>query len=208
MANSLSDVVVATDDERIQKAVIDFGGKALLTSGLHKTGTDRCAETVEKLFSHFDAAINIQGDEPYIHPEQIDELAECFGDNSVQIATLIKKINFTEDLMNKNRIKVVVDKNMNALYFSRSPIPFFNPGENSPGFNPLNYYKHIGIYGYRINVLKQLTELKQSSLEIAESLEQLRWLENGYKIKTRITDLESVSIDVPEDLKKLINFAN
>ncbi len=206
-AHSLTEVIVATDDERIEKCVIDFGGKVMMTSTAHKTGTDRCAEVVEKEFPDYDAAINIQGDEPYIHPEQIDELAKCFEDKEVKLATLIKKIDSALDIFNQNRIKVVVDKNMDALFFSRSPIPFNRSSKNSDWLDSHVYYKHIGIYGYRVSVLKKITRLIQSPLEIAESLEQLRWLENGYKIKTRITNYESISIDAPEDLKKLINLA-
>ncbi len=225
-AKSLSDVIVATDDERIQKCVLDFGGKVAMTSSEHKSGTDRCAEVVEKFYDDFDAAINIQGDEPHIHPEQIDEVAKCFAEKTVQLATLVKVIESPEDVFNPNRIKVVIDKNQNAIYFSRNPIPWSPdlPAFNLPshllaqkptGLLPsvfhlpssVIFYKHIGIYGYRISTLKEITKLKQSSLEITESLEQLRWIENGYKIKTRITKLESVSIDSPEDLKKLINLA-
>lgn len=214
-AKSLSDVIVATDDKRIFNHVKSFGGKVAMTSSRHKSGTDRCAEVVKKFYKDFDVAINIQGDEPYIHPQQIDEVAKCFASPQpspqerelVQLATLVKKIENAEDIFNKNRIKVVVDKNGNALYFSRSPIPYSPTIQHTSVIghqSSVIFYKHIGIYGYRISTLKEITKLKQSSLEIAESLEQLRWLENGYKIKTRITKYESVSIDSPEDLKKLI----
>lgn len=202
-ASSLTEVIVATDDERIQKCILDCGGKAVMTSGSHQSGTDRCAEVVEKLYVDFDAAINIQGDEPYIHPEQIDELAYCFRDKEVRLATLIKKIESSGDIFNRNRIKVVVDCNMNALYFSRSPVPFCNASAEADWHKKHAYYKHIGIYGYRISALKEITGMKQSSLELAESLEQLRWLENGYKIRAKITNYESISIDAPEDINRL-----
>lgn len=203
-SSSLTDVIVATDDERIRQCVLGFGGKAAMTSGTHKTGTDRCAEVVEKMYPDFDVAINIQGDEPYIHPEEIDELADCFKDKKVSLATLIMKMDSNEDLFNQNRVKVVVDKNMNALYFSRSPIPFNKTAGSSEWHKKHAYYKHIGIYGFRTDILKKITCLEQSPLETAESLEQLRWLENGYQIRTRITRFESVSIDSPEDIEKLI----
>lgn len=202
-ADSLTDVIVATDDERIEKCVLGFGGHAAMTSSSHKTGTDRCSEVVEKLYPDFDIAINIQGDEPYIHPESIDELVSCFKNKEVTLATLIKKIDSSEDIFNQNRIKVVIDKNLNALYFSRSPIPYLRSPENKEWLDCHDFYKHIGIYGYKVSELKKITSLEQSTLEIAESLEQLRWLENGYKIKTKITAYESVSIDAQEDLKKL-----
>lgn len=199
----LTDVIVATDDERIQKCVLAFGGKVAMTSRVHQSGTDRCAEAVEKLYHDFDVAINIQGDEPYIHPEQIDELADCFKDDEVRLATLIKKIESSDDIFNQNRIKVVIDHNQDAIYFSRSPIPFYKAAAGGEWHKRHTYYKHIGIYGYRISALKEITRIKPSALELAESLEQLRWLENGYKIKTRITQFESVSIDAPEDINRL-----
>lgn len=204
-ARSLTDVIVATDDERIQKCILAFGGNVVMTDAAHRSGTDRCAEVVNKLFPDYDAAINIQGDEPHIHPEQIDQVAKCFDEKDVVLATLIKKIENKDDLLNPNRIKVVIDRNMNAIYFSRNPVPFIKISGNMGGFEKHIFYKHIGIYGYRVPVLKEITKLPPSSLEMAESLEQLRWVENGYRIKTFVTLHESVSIDAPEDLKKLVN---
>lgn len=202
-AKLLSDVVVATDDSRIMDCVNSFGGKAMMTSGQHLTGTDRCAEVAEKLFSDYDAVINIQGDEPFISPDEIDALAKCFESSGIQIATLIKKAANSEELFNHNRIKVVVDNNMNALYFSRSPIPYLRDVLQSEWVFLHKYFLHIGIYGFKVATLKAITGLNQSPLEKAESLEQLRWLENAYSIKTVITNYESISVDTPDDLKKL-----
>lgn len=199
----LTDVVVATDDKRIQDCVLGFGGKSILTSSEHKTGTDRCAEAAVSLYADFDAVINIQGDEPFIDPQQIDLVAGCFFEPEVEIATLINKVKNTEDLFNPNRIKVVKDLNDFALYFSRSPVPYSRDKAEESWVVNHPYYLHIGIYGFRVHTLLAITKLAQSSLEKAESLEQLRWMENGYKIKTRLTDIESISIDTPEDLNKI-----
>lgn len=205
-ANSLADVIVATDDKRIQEHVVSFGGKVVMTKDSHQSGTDRCFEAIEKFDPAADVVINIQGDEPFIHPEQIDIAAKCFSNPEVKIATLAKKLNNNKDLFNPNVPKVIIDKNGNAIYFSRHPIPYMRGKENDTWQDLHTFYKHIGLYAYRTNVLAELTALKQSSLELAESLEQLRWLENGYKIKVEITDYESVAIDAPDDLKKLENF--
>lgn len=212
-AKSLHEVIVATDDERIFKEVEGFGGKAIMTSSQHKNGTERCAEVARSLDAN--AIINIQGDEPFIEPEQIEQLTECFKDDKTQIATLIKPHALNEDLQSPARVKVVVNKNMEALYFSRNVIPYVHgsqfsvqgfsikaatPNKNENNVAPV-YYKHIGLYGYRKNVLLDICKLPESPLEKTESLEQLRWLENGYKIKCVLTEYESVSIDIPEDLK-------
>jgi 3-deoxy-manno-octulosonate cytidylyltransferase (CMP-KDO synthetase) len=202
-SQSLADVVVATDDERIEKHVLSFGGKVVITSSNHQSGTDRCFEAIEKFDTTADVVINIQGDEPFIHPEQIDIAAKCFSDKNVLIATLAKKISASADLFNPNVPKVIIDKQGNAIYFSRHPLPYLRGKDNAEWHTLHTYYKHIGLYAYRKDVLSQITALKQSALELAESLEQLRWLENGYKIKVEITDYESVAIDAPEDLKKL-----
>jgi 3-deoxy-manno-octulosonate cytidylyltransferase (CMP-KDO synthetase) len=202
----LTDVIVATDDDRILKHVISFGGKAVMTNESHQSGTDRCFEAVQKFDASADIVINIQGDEPFIHPEQIDLIISCFNDQETQIATLVKKVNSNDELFNKNIPKVVLNKNKEAIYFSRQTIPFIR-GENESEWLDKNvFYKHIGIYAYRTSVLAEITALKQSPLELAEALEQLRWIENGYKLKVEITDFESVAIDSPEDLKKLTNF--
>ncbi|HNW69767.1 MAG TPA: 3-deoxy-manno-octulosonate cytidylyltransferase [Bacteroidales bacterium] len=204
-STALSAVFVATDDQRIFDHVTDFGGKVIMTAGTHRTGTERCNEVVRKLEAEntfFDVAINIQGDEPYIQPAQIDLLAGCFSDPTIEIATLIKKINLSEEINSPNTIKVVISKNQQALYFSRSPIPYIRDKKNEQAL----YYKHIGIYAYRTVTLKAITSLNPSPLELAESLEQLRWLENGYKIFTRETQHESFSVDAPEDLLKFEKF--
>lgn len=198
-AKSLAEIIVATDDERIFEEVKSFGGNVVMTSASHKNGTERCAEVVSTLDSNeVDAAINIQGDEPFIAPEQIDLVASCFENSETQIATLIKKQEWDDVLKNPARIKVVVNQKMEALYFSRSIIP--NPISN---FDPdiFNFYLHIGIYGFRKNVLLDVVKLPASLLELAESLEQLRWLDYGYKINCALTTHESKSIDTPEDLE-------
>ena len=201
----ISDVFVATDDDRIFREVEKFGGKAIMTSDQHKSGTDRCYEAFTKLDEYFDVVINVQGDEPFIQPEQIELLRNCFGDENTDIATLIKKID-TENseavLFNPNSPKVVTDKNGFAMYFSRSTIPYMRGVDTKEWAEKHDFYKHIGIYAYRSEILRELTSLPPSVLEIAESLEQLRWLENGYRIKTAITGTETIGIDTPEDLEK------
>lgn len=199
-AQTLTEVIVATDDERIFKEVEGFGGQAVMTSPTHQNGTERCAEVAQNLDA--DVIINIQGDEPFIQPEQIDLLANLFKVNlkTTPIATLIKEHPLDGELRNSSRIKVVVNKDLNALYFSRSIIPFQRDSNKALS---IQYYKHIGIYGFRKDVLLELVKLPPSSLELAESLEQLRWLENGYTIQCAITTFESASVDTPEDLKGL-----
>jgi 3-deoxy-manno-octulosonate cytidylyltransferase (CMP-KDO synthetase) len=198
----LSEVIVATDDERIYKHVHDFGGSAIITSPHHQSGTDRCAE-VALQHPQYDVVINIQGDEPFIDPEQISKLAFCFNDPNTQIATLVKKITSPEELFNTNSPKVLINKFSEAIYFSRSPLPHIRGREQENWLNHFSYFKHIGIYGYRADILQQITKLPVSSLEKAESLEQLRWIENGYKIKVAETELETFAIDTPEDLMNL-----
>lgn len=200
-ANCLQKVVVATDDERILNHVISFGGEVLMTAGHHQSGTERCAEVAEKITS--DAYINIQGDEPFIHPEQIDEVALLLQKKEVQLATLIKKITDAEELFNTNKPKVVISNTNKAIYFSRQTIPFLRGIEPTKWINHHNYYKHVGIYGYKRNTLLEIVKLSMSVLEKSEGLEQLRWLENGYDIHTSITELESYSVDTEEDLKSL-----
>lgn len=199
---NLTEVVVATDDDRIAEVVRGFGGNVVMTSADHPSGTDRCAEAMAKYKSGWDAVINIQGDEPYIHPNQINILAEILQREEVEIGTLIKKISHSEELLNVNTPKVVINEKGEALYFSRQPIPYMKGEEVTEWVNHHTYYKHIGIYGYKASVLPKLTQLKQSSLEIAESLEQLRWLENGCRIATGITVEETLAVDTPDDLLK------
>ena len=203
--NDLAEVIVATDDERIFDHVKAFGGMVSMTSADHLSGTDRCAE-VAKNYPKYDVIINIQGDEPYIDPEQITKLATCFLDPDTQIATLIKEINTKEELFNYNSPKVVINKLFEAVYFSRVALPHIRARQPDTWLKHHTYYKHIGIYGYRADVLQQLTLLPISGLENAESLEQLRWIENGYRIKIAETELETSSVDVPADLEKLPHF--
>ena len=202
-SKSLFKVIVATDDSRIYKHVLDFGGEVVMTSVNHQSGTDRCKEALKLSRVECDMLINIQGDEPFIDPEQIDKLASCFYIKGVQIATLVKKITNLEDLFNTNVAKVVLNKNNEALYFSRCPIPFSRNYEEKDWLNQTTYYKHIGIYGFSKFNLNGVTKLEPSNLEKAESLEQLRWIENGFKITAAITSFESISIDSPEDLFKV-----
>jgi 3-deoxy-manno-octulosonate cytidylyltransferase (CMP-KDO synthetase) len=204
-ANSIAAVMVATDDERIFNHVKDFGGNVYMTAVNHNSGTDRCAEVLEQLNDNsIDVVINIQGDEPYIQASQIDLLASCFTDQSIEIATLIKKIDLTEDVLNPNVVKVIKDINNKAIYFSRSAIPFQRGvAQDDCMINKADYYKHIGIYAYRPDILSNIVKLPLSSLEKAESLEQLRWIENGYAVYTAVTKFESIAIDTPEDLNKL-----
>ncbi len=203
---NLQKVIVATDDSRIFDHVQQFGGHAVMTSENHESGTDRCFEAYRKNDEEFDFVINIQGDEPFIHPEQINLLAGVLQDNSVQLATLIKKIHSTEELQNTNLPKVVTDTRGQALLFSRQTIPFLRNVPPADWLLHHTFYKHIGIYGYRTDILEQITQLPIGKLEKAESLEQLRWLENGFKIMTAITELENIGIDTPEDLEKAKRF--
>ncbi len=210
VAEVLQDVCVATDDERIAEAVREFGGNAVMTSKNHKSGTDRIEEAVTSLSSTHDVVINIQGDEPFIHRSQIEAVCRCFDDPQTQIATLGKPFgNGSADyaaIANPNSPKIVVDNNGYAMYFSRSIIPFVRGCE--PGRWPASYpfLKHIGMYAYRRDTLGEITRLPQSSLEVAESLEQLRWLQNGYRVKVGLTDVETIGIDTPEDLARAEEF--
>ncbi len=201
----LNDAIVATDDVRIADAVNAFGGKVVMTSTSHKSGTDRCFEAYTKTSGDFDVIINIQGDEPFIQPVQLQAIMDCFKDPQTQIATLVKPFipsDGYDALENVNSPKVVVNKNMQALYFSRSIIPYFRNKDRKDWLTGHTYYKHIGLYAYRAEVLREITSLPQSPLEITESLEQLRWLENGYVIKVGISEVETIGIDTPEDLEK------
>lgn len=205
----LDDAFVATDDERIEAAVKAFGGKVVMTSVYHKSGTDRCYEACCKVGADFDVIVNIQGDEPFIQPSQLLAVKACFEDPTTQIATLVKPFSADdsfEALENVNSPKVVVNANWNALYFSRSIIPYQRGTEPKEWLQHHTYYKHIGLYAYRKEVLKEITALPQSSLELAESLEQLRWLENGYTIKVGISEVETIGIDTPQDLRNAEEF--
>ena len=205
VAGILDEAYVATDDERIEAAVKAFGGKVVMTSVNHKSGTDRCYEAFTKVGEGYNVIVNIQGDEPFIQPSQLEAIKACFKDASTQIATLVKPFTVEDGfaaLENVNSPKVVVNKNMNALYFSRSIIPYQRNAEKKDWLAGHTYYKHIGLYAYRCEVLRQITKLPMGILEKAESLEQLRWLENGYKIGVGVTDIETIGIDTPEDLEK------
>jgi 3-deoxy-manno-octulosonate cytidylyltransferase (CMP-KDO synthetase) len=203
-ATVLTKVVVATDDERIVDHVKKFGGDGCMTSPKHPSGTDRCQEAYLSLKEHFDFVVNIQGDEPFIDPNQIDLLCKAI-DNTTELATLIQKIATLEQLHSPGEAKVVLNKNKEAIYFSRSPIPFVQKAEAKDWLSKTTFYRHVGLYAYRTDVLAEITELQQSPLETAESLEQLRWIENGFKIKTIETEMEeSICIDTPEDLQKAL----
>ena len=205
VAGVLDAAYVATDDERIEQVVKDFGGKVVMTSVHHKSGTDRCYEAFQKIGEGYDVIVNIQGDEPFIQRSQLEAVKACFEDEATQIATLVKPFTVEDGfdaLENVNSPKVVVNKSMQALYFSRSIIPYQRNRDKAEWLSGHTYYKHIGLYAYRAEVLKEITSLPQSSLELAESLEQLRWLEYGYTIKVGISDIETIGIDTPQDLAR------
>lgn len=206
---AVDDVAVATDDTRIAQAVAAFGGRAVMTSPDHRSGTDRCREAFVKLGGGFDGVINVQGDEPFIRPEQIETLCRCFDDPQTQIATLVKPFAPTDGLPaleNPNSPKVVVGAQSQALYFSRSVIPYLRGVPREEWLTRHTFYKHIGMYGFRAETLRYITSLPQSPLELAESLEQLRWLEHGCRIGVGMTDAETVGIDTPEDLVRAEEF--
>lgn len=205
----ISSAVVATDDERIADAVKAFGGKVVMTSPNHKSGTDRCWEAYQKLGEEYDVVINVQGDEPFIAHSQLKAIMECFADENTDIATLVKPFSESDGLSaleNPNSPKVVLDSESRAIYFSRSVIPYLRGVEPEQWLSSHTFYKHIGMYAFRSDVLGKITSLPQSTLELAESLEQLRWLENGYKIGVGISDVETVGIDTPEDLQRAEEF--
>ena len=200
-------VYVATDDARIYDAVMAFGGRAVMTSTEHRSGTDRCYEAYEKvheaLSREFEVVVNVQGDEPFIIPQQIEALIARFEEQAIEIATLAKPFEHNDDIFDPNKVKVVFSAKNTALYFSRNPIPYCRGVEHDGWLARTPYYKHVGMYAYRPQILKEITSIPQGILEQAESLEQLRWLENGYTIAVSITDHESIGIDTPEDLEKL-----
>ena len=201
----LDRVVVATDDDRIMAAVEAFGGKAVMTSTEHRSGTDRCQEAYLKNGGGEDVIINIQGDEPFIQPDQLRAIMACFDDEGTDIATLVRPFDSCRpysELENPNTPKVVLDSQMRARYFSRSVIPFVRGKEREEWPKLTQYYTHVGMYAYRAAVLAEITRLPQSPLELAESLEQLRWLENGYTIKAGVTTTATIGIDTPEDLER------
>jgi len=202
-SKKLSNVIVATDDQRIVEEVLSFGGNVVMTSETHQSGTDRCAEVITD-DNEYDVIINIQGDEPFINPEQIDLLAACFESPQTKIATLVKEINSMEELFNLNIPKVVRNIHGEAIYFSRQTIPFLRGIEQEQWLKEQTFYKHIGIYAYQADTLRALTQLPVSGLEEAEALEQLRWIENGYTIQTAVTTHETIAVDTKEDLNKIL----
>lgn len=206
--NMFKYVVVATDDARIEQNVLSFGGQVVMTSTAHRSGTDRCNEALslasEKFGKEFDVVVNIQGDEPFVDVSQLQMLVECFDDVKCDIATLVKPFTEGEDIFNENSPKVVLSNGGYALYFSRSVIPFIRGCAPEQWQQSHTFYKHIGLYGYRSSVLREITSIEAGSLEKCESLEQLRWLESGYKIKSAVTEVESYAIDTPEDLAAVL----
>lgn len=206
VAAVLEAAYVATDDERIYDIVKSFGGQVVMTRTDHKSGTDRIEEAIEKIGGEWDVVVNVQGDEPFVAKSQLDTICHCFDDPTTQIATLGKPFESMEAVQNPNSPKIVVDNMGFAMYFSRSVIPYVRGKEKSSWLTHYPFLKHLGIYAYRKDVLRQVTQLPQSSLEIAESLEQLRWLQNGFKIKVGTTDVETVGIDTPQDLERAEEF--
>ena len=204
----IDEVIVATDDSNIASHVALFGGKALLTGTYHKSGTERCGEVCQKLQREgieFDMIVNIQGDEPYIHPEQIGQVVSCFGAEGTMIASLMKKIVSSQELHCPNVVKVVTDAGGRAMYFSRAAIPYVRDADSGQWTEKFTFYKHIGIYGFRPDILLQLVKLPPSAAETAESLEQLRWLDRGFNIQMKETSFESIAVDEPSDLLKFTN---
>lgn len=202
----IDDVYVATDDTRIFNKVEEFGGKAVMTSPNHRSGTDRIEEALQHIGGDWEVVLNVQGDEPFIQPSQIETLCACFDEPRTEIATLGKPFTSMEAVENPNSPKIVVDNKGFAMYFSRSVIPFIRGIDKTEWISHYPFLKHLGIYAYRTEVLRQVTQLPPSSLELAESLEQLRWLQNGFRIKVGITDIETIGIDTPEDLRKAEEF--
>ena len=205
--SKLDAVVVATDDMRIADEVLKFGGQYVLTDPNHRSGTDRCREALYMVEGQYDAVVNIQGDEPFIDPAQINQVIELIGRDDTQLASLAKRIEDEDELFSPNVVKVVMDKQGNALYFSRNPIPFMRNLDHDKWLQKGEFYKHIGLYAYKTETLCQIAEMQSTALEKAESLEQLRWLENGLRIRMGITQLESLSIDTQEDYEKAMQFA-
>lgn len=204
-SSSLNKIIVATDDKRIYDHVMNFGGEAVMTSTDHPSGTDRCWDALQQLKDTYQYIINIQGDEPLINPKQIDELAAVLIDETTELATQMIKVDNHELLFNTGEVKIVLNENDEALYFSRSVIPFIKNVDEKEWHLNHAYYRHVGMYAYRADILEKITKLPVSSLEKAESLEQLRWLQNGFKIKCVITNFESHCIDTPQDLQAILH---
>jgi len=207
-SSSLDKVVVATDDERIKEHVLAFGGHVVMTAEDHPSGTDRCWDALQQIEGQYDYVINIQGDEPFIDPSQIDTLAAVLKDSTTELATLIIPVDNHEVLFDMGEVKVVLNDNMEGMYFSRMVIPYIKGVPQENWHQHHDYYRHVGMYAYRTDVLEKLTALPVSSLEKAESLEQLRWLQKGFKIKCAITQFDSHCIDTPEDVEKVLRLMN
>lgn len=207
LKSKLDAVVIATDDVRIADAVMDFGGQYVMTSPNHRSGTDRCCEALDLLKTKYDAVVNIQGDEPFIDPKQIDLLVDLIVRDDTPLASLAKRIDDADELFSPNAVKVVVNQEGNAMYFSRNPIPFMRNVDRDEWLAKGRFYKHIGIYAYKADVLRQVARMEPSALEQAESLEQLRWLENGLAIRMALSDAENISIDTPDDLHRAEQYA-
>lgn len=205
--SKLDAVVVATDDMRIADEVLSFGGRYVLTNPNHPSGTDRCREALEILDESYDAVLNIQGDEPFINPKQINLLVDLISQQEIQIASLAKRLDDEDELFSSNTVKVVMDNECKALYFSRNPIPFMRNVAREKWLEQGDYYQHIGIYAFKADILRQIAAMQPTKLELAESLEQLRWLENGLQIQMGISTFENVSIDQPNDIRKAEQFA-
>jgi 3-deoxy-manno-octulosonate cytidylyltransferase (CMP-KDO synthetase) len=204
-ARRLTAIVVATDDQRILQHVTSFGGQACLTYDKHPSGTDRCCEAMELQSMSYDFVVNIQGDEPFIDPQQIDLLCSSLSADT-ELATLVQEISNIEQLLSPNEVKVVVNSHREAMYFSRSPIPFVRKVDQQHWLGHATFYRHVGLYAYRQDILKKITMLPLSPLEKAESLEQLRWIENGFRIKTVMSEVvDGICIDTPEDLERAVN---
>ena len=207
LKSELDAVVIATDDARIADAVMDFGGRYVMTRPNHRSGTDRCREALDLLEDQYDAVVNIQGDEPFIDPKQINQMITLIAQEDTQLASLAKRIGDEDELFSPNTVKVVMDEKGNALYFSRNPIPFMRNLDRKEWLEKGVFYKHIGIYAYKAETLRRIAEMQPTTLELSESLEQLRWLENGLRIRMGITQSENVSIDMPNDIEKAEQFA-
>lgn len=207
LSNLLTQIVIATDDKRIEEHAKSFGAEVVITNPNHPSGTDRCFEAYQLANKKFDYVINIQGDEPFLHPDQINSLAEVC-DGSVEIATQMIKCTSHEVLFDTGEVKIILNVNNEALYFSRNVIPFIKNVDQKQWHNHFDYYRHVGMYAYKVDVLEKITKLPVSNLEKAESLEQLRWLEHGFKIKCAITNYDSHCIDTPEDIEKVLRLMN
>ncbi len=205
LCKSISDVIVATDDARIFSHVESLGVLCVMTRADHPSGTDRCLEAFEKTTADADCIVNVQGDEPFVDPSQLDALCALISQPGVSIATLAKRITDKETLFDSSKVKVVINKHSQALYFSRQAIPFYRNAEVGTWHTQHCYYKHLGLYAFKSEALRSVCALPTSSLERAESLEQLRWIENGYSIHVGITEIESAAIDTPEDLQSVMN---